>query len=130
MTNNWLYLKDGTALPNPAKGTNSITISTMVDGGRNVLGDFVGAPIGKDKISIDYQFPPMSDSEVRDFLNLFNREKKGKFVNTFMLYDPREGTWVEKTMYVSDRTLSPGTINKKTLIPNYWGNITLSLVEV
>lgn len=130
MSNYWLQTIDGVKLPEPLFGSNNITISTLVDGGRNINGTFIGSTIGNDKISIEYSFPKLSPEEYQNLLKIFDRRQGGKFVNSFYIFDPRINDWVEKEMYVSDRTGTPCMLNKSTLKPNGWRDISLSLVEV
>ena len=39
----WIETAGGVALPAPEMGSGGVTISTVVDGGRNANGDFIGA---------------------------------------------------------------------------------------
>lgn len=127
---NWLETTSGFVLPAPIMGSNNMTISTLVDGGRNVYGNFVGSVIGNDKLSIDLSFPNLSPEEFKNLLRIFDRRYGGSFVNEFKVFDPRENDWVVKKMYVGDRSGRPIRLDRKTCRPIKWADVKAKLVEV
>lgn len=126
----WIETTSGFVLPNPVMGSSGLTISTMVDGGRNVEGNFVGSVIGLDKLSIDIEFVNLTSEQFKNFLRLFDRSYGGSFVNEFRIFDPRENNWVVKKMYVGDRSGRPIKFNKETVRPAKWTDVKAKLVEV
>lgn len=130
MSHVWIQTAGGIEIPCPLNGSSGISISTMVDGGRNTLGRFVGSVIGDDKLSVDLEFPALSPQEMKAFLNLFNRSAGGKFVNRFIVFDPRVNDWVTKEMYVGDRSGRPLLLDQATGKPMRWADVKTKLVEV
>lgn len=127
---NWIETSNGIVLPTPIIGSSGLTISTLVDGGRNANGKFVGAVIGNDKLSIDLEFVSLSPEEFMNFLNIFDSNNGGNFVNEFKIFDPRVNDWVSKEMYVGDRTGRPIKLDRNTGRPLRWKDIKAKLVEV
>lgn len=127
----WIETDTGIALPAPQLGSGKVSISTLVDGGRNAAdGTFVGSVIGDDKLKIELQFFKLAPAEMQRFLALFDRKQGGHFVNTFRVFDPRVNDFVYKQMYVGDRSGTPYLVGKTTLRPAYWRDVTANLVEV
>ena len=119
------------ALPAPELGSGKVSVSTLVDGGRNAAdGTFIGSVIGDDKLKIELQFFKLSPDQMQRFLAIFDRQQGGRFVNTFRVFDPRANDFVYKQMYVGDRSGTPYLVDKTTLRPAYWRDVTANLVEV
>ena len=119
----------GIALPSPIVGGYDLSLSTLVDGGRNAQGQFVGQVIGDDKLKITGSFGNLTQEEFQRFLRLFDRNFGGAFVQRFTVFDPRVGDFVVKEMYVGDRTgkaLALDGLHRPTM----WGDIKASLIEV
>lgn len=117
-------------MPAPALGSGQITISTLVDGGRNTQGDFIGTVIGDDKLKIALNFPDLRPEQMRTLLTIFDRKQGGHFVNTFRVFDPRVNDYVYMQMYVGDRTGTPYIVDKATMRPAYWRDVQANLIEV
>ena len=127
---NWIETTSGVVLPTPIMGSSGLTISTLVDGGRNANGKFVGSVIGEDKLSIDLEFINLSPEEFKNFLRIFDSNRGGSFVNEFRIFDPRINDWTTKEMYVGDRSGRPLKLDKQTGRPLKWGDIKAKLVEI
>lgn len=125
----WIDTAAGVPLPAPEMGSGKVSFSTLVDGGRNAAGDFIGSVIGNDKMTIECKFGHLSPEEFQNLLTIFDRSQGGKFVNEFIVYDPRVGTRVRKKMYVGDRSGTPYAVNPLTMTPGYWKDITIKLIE-
>ena len=130
MNNTWIQTKSGVVLPPPALGSSKISISTLVDGGRNANGKFVGSVIGDDKLKIDLQWDVLTPEQFMSLLNIFDRKKGGRYVNDFLVYDPRYNAFRTITMYVGDRSGTPYLVDSSTMLPRWIKDVTANLVEV
>lgn len=126
----WIETSGGIALPAPAYESGKVTISTIVDGGRNAEGNFIGSVVGDDKLKVECRFPVLKPDEMKRLLNIFNREKGGKFVQTFRVFDPRENDFVYLEMYVGDRSGTPIKVNPNTMRPEFWKDVQANLIQV
>lgn len=127
----WIETKTGVALPAPTLGNGTVSIATMVDGGRSTAnGCFVGSVIGDDKLTIDCTFEHLTPEELQRLLCIFDRQQGGRFINDFRVYDPRVQDFVVKTMYVGDRSATPYAVSPQTFRPGYWKGCKVKLVEV
>lgn len=126
----WIETAEGIALPSPALESGDISISTIVDGGRNTNGDFIGQVIGNDKLKINVSFKALSPEQMKTFLALFDRRQGGKFVHKFRVFDPRINDFVYMDMYVGDRSGTPYMVDKTDWKPRYWINVGTSLTEI
>ncbi len=126
----WIEREGGLAVPAPDWGSNEVTISTLVDGGRNQNGSFIGQVIGEDKYSVQLKFGQLTNGEIQRFLALFDRRQGGAFTGRFRVFDPRVNgfRWLE--MYVGDRKGTPYLVNSRTDRPAFWRNVTAALIEV
>lgn len=97
----WIETADGIAVPPPALGSGTVTISSAVDGARNGNGDFIGQIIGDDKFKIECSFQLLYPEEMMNLLKIFDRRRGGKFINTFRVFDPRVNDFVYMDMYVA-----------------------------
>lgn len=115
------------AFPEPS--TYSSQTSTIVDGGRNVKGEYIGSVVREDiaKISMTWNFISVDDWAT--LLSKFSSATGGNFVNdvTFFLQDT--GTWVTRKMYVSDRKANVFLRDELGNIRGYT-NVSLNLIEV
>jgi hypothetical protein len=126
----WIEIDGGVAIPAPDLGSGKISISTLVDGGRNQNGNFIGQPIGNDKLKVEMKFTMLSSQEMMNFLKLFDRSQGGSFVNRFRVFDPRINGYTYLTMYVGDRSGTPYMVNPQTLRPSFWKDVTANLIQV
>lgn len=120
----FLYV-NGTAFPYPNKESGLQTQTTLVNGGRNASGVFVGQKIGRDQSKVELQWASMDAQTWAKLLQIF----EANFVNTVTYYDMTKGTIISRKMYVSDRTASPRTINPDTGVWLTVKNCSLSLVD-
>lgn len=127
----WVTTTSGIAIPEPAFDSGNITISTMVNAGRNANGEFIGQVIGNDKLKIELNWGALSPTQFKALLALFDRKQGGKFVNTFRVYDPRTMSYRNLTMYVGDRSGKPIMVdNPGSGHPKWWVDIQANLIEV
>lgn len=127
---NWIQHPSGITIPQPAYGSGLITLATLVDGGRNQNGKFIGQVIGDDKLKVEITFAALKPEEVKIFLSLFDRRVGGKFAQTFTVYDPVLMDYRDCLMYVGDRTMRPFNLNVLTGHPEWFLNIKANLIEV
>lgn len=126
----WIETDGGVTIPAPDIGSGKISISTLVDGGRNQNGNFIGQPIGNDKLKVEMKFTMLSSEEMKNFLRIFDRSQGGSFVNHFRVFDPRINNYTYLTMYVGDRSGIPYMVNPQTLRPSFWKDVTANLIQV
>ncbi|HWQ98930.1 MAG TPA: DUF6711 family protein [Clostridia bacterium] len=126
----YLQTAEGIVIPAPAFGSGGFTIATNVDGARNESGNFVGQVVGDDKFKIECSFAHMTPDELQSFLKIWDRKQGGKFVNDFIVFDPRINDFRTLRMYVGDRSGRPYLINKTTSRPTFWVDIKANLIEV
>lgn len=124
----WIETAGGVTLPAPEMGSGGVTISTVVDGGRNANGDFIGSVVGDDKLKIELNFEMLSPLEMKKLLAVFDRKQGGQFVNRFRVFDPRVNDFVWMDMYVGDRTGVP--IFMQQGLPAAWGQVKANLIQV
>lgn len=126
----WIETASGIALPAPALGSGKITISTLVDGGRNTNGDFIGSVVGDDKLKIEMNFSVLRPEEMQRLLAVFDRRQGGRFVQRFRVFDPRANDFVWLDMYVGDRSGTPYLVDPVSLRPSFWKDVQANLVQV
>ena len=129
MGNQWIKTSAGVVLPAPALGSGKLSISTIVDGGRNTQGVFVGSVIGNDKLKIDLNWGSLSPTQFQALLAVFDRQQGGKFVNEFEVYDPRFNAFRKIKMYVGDRSGTPYMVGGDGL-PVFIRDVQANLIEV
>ena len=126
----WVETASGIALPTPALGSGKVTISTIVDSGRNTEGKFLGSVIGDDKLKVECKFAALSPEEMQRLLKIFDRRQGGSFVNRFRVFDPRVNDFVYMDMYVGDRSGFPYMVNSETMRPRFWKDVQANLIEI
>lgn len=126
----WIETAGGIALPAPAFGSGKVTISTMVDGGRNTNGDFIGSVVGDDKLKIECSFAALKPTEMMNLLKIFDRKQGGRFVNTFRVFDPRVNGFIYLDMYVGDRSGTPYLVDPNTMRPSFWKDVQANLIQI
>lgn len=126
----WVETASGVVLPAPALGSGKVTISTIVDSGRNAEGNFLGSVVGDDKLKVECKFPALSPDEMQRLLRIFDRRQGGAFVNRFRVFDPRVNDYVYMDMYVGDRSGTPYTLDANTGKPRFWRDVQANLIEV
>ncbi len=127
----WVTTSGGIAIPEPGYGSGTVTLSTLVNAGRNANGKFVGQVIGADKMKVEMSWEVLSAAQLQTILRVFDRTQGGAFVNDFVVYDPRQMAYVSKKMYVGDRSGTPIMVSDPgTGDPKYWTGIKVDLIEV
>lgn len=127
----WVKTASGIEIPEPAFDSGQVTISTLVNAGRNAQGKFIGQVIGNDKLKVELSWKVLTPAQFRAVLQLFDRAQGGKFVNDFVVYDPRVNAYRTLTMYVGDRSGRPLMVaNPGTGHPKYWADVQANLIEV
>jgi hypothetical protein len=127
----WVKTASGIEIPEPAFDSGQVTISTLVNAGRNANGKFVGQVIGGDKLKIEMNWSVLSPEQFKALLRIWDRSQGGSFVNTFTVYDPRTMTYRSVKMYVGDRNGTPIMVDAPgTGHPKWWTNIQANLIEV
>lgn len=114
-------------VPEPSEYT--ATTATIVDSARNAEGYMIGAVIRDDvaKISMSYKYITVSDWAT--LLSKFSPARGGKFTNTVTFFCQDTNSWLEREMYVSDRTAKIFKRDHNGDIQGYLG-ATLSLIEI
>lgn len=102
---------DGEDFPWPDWEQGMQTASSLVDGGRNVDGVFIGRQVGRNQSKIQLQWYILPASVWGRMLQKFDPEHGGKFINPVSYYDMAAMQITTRNMYVSDRTASPLTID-------------------
>lgn len=123
----WIETASGIALPAPEMGSGGVTIATVVDGGRNANGDFIGSVVGEDKLKIEMNFEILTPAQMKQLLAVFDRNQGGQFVNRFRVYDPRVQDFVMMDMYVGDRSGVPLVLQQT---PVAWQQVKANLIQV
>lgn len=119
-------------MPARAYGSGEFEVETLVDGGRDGNGFFVGSVIGEDKCKLSCAYPPLSNELAHIVFSAFHRPSGGKFVVWAKFYDIRINDVVIKEMYVGNRKGAPIkwgddiVPNSKTL----WLGVEANLIEV
>lgn len=116
---------NGVDLKDPS--TYDAQTSTLVDGGRNTEGYFVGDVIRYDMAKIEASWKILSDVEWSNILKLFNPVYGGNFINQVTFLDQVTNTYITREMYVSDRKTGIKLMNGSKI---YYQNPSISLIEV
>lgn len=118
-------------LPVPAEGGVTMEIQTIVDDARNATGNFIGTPVGQDKVKLNIKYPPLDDAELQSVLAPFDRERGGTYKVFVEYYDPRTRTRMVRQMYVGDRSFDPWIVESARVgRPKKWINCQCNLIEV
>lgn len=119
-----LVTVDGRAFPEPS--TYNATTATIVDSGRNISGEVIGAVVRSDVAKIELTWRYLTAKQWADVI--------GPFTNSFMcsvrFFNQATAEYTTRTMYVSDRTASMWRRHPETGEVMGYLNCALSLVEV
>ena len=127
----WVTTSTGIEIPAPAIDSGNVTISTLVNAGRNANGKFIGQVIGDDKLKIEMTWGALTADQMQAMLRIWDRAQGGKFVNTFTVYDPRRMAYRSIKMYVGDRQGKPMMVDNPGVgHPKYWSGVQANLIEV
>ena len=111
----------------PEPSAYSGNTSTLVDSSRNVAGKMVGSVIRDDVSKVEISWKYLTVEQWAGILNCFHG--KDKFVNSVTFFDQREGYWITKDMYVSDRKANLFRRDPSTGAVAGWVDVSLSLIE-
>lgn len=119
---------DGYDLPEPSAYSGNT--STLVDGGRNVEGVFVGAVIRDDVAKVEMQWSYLTAEQWSSILKLFKISSGGNFVRNVTFFDQVENAYATREMYVGDRSAPMWRRDSNTGKVLGWTDCALSLIEV
>ncbi len=125
---NFLVKIGNIELPEPS--AYSANTATIVDSGRNVNGVTVGAVIREDVSKVELSWRYLTVEQWSNILRLFSMSQGGRFFNSVTFFDQSMGSYITKTMYVSDRKAGMWRRNPETKEVMGWVDCKLSLVEV
>lgn len=114
--------------PEPSKYSGNT--STLVDSSRNVEGRMVGSVVRDDVAKIEISWRYLTVEQWARIQKCFRESAGGKFINLVSFFDQSVGGWVEKEMYVSDRTSGLWRRHPVTGDVLGWTDCALSLIEV
>lgn len=115
--------------PIPAPSVYNATCSTVVDSGRNVNGEYIGAVIREDVAKVEMTWKFISAEDWAAVLQLFLSKYGGSFINDVTFFNQTINDWETREMYVSDRTAGIYLRDKNGAIRGYT-NPRIALVEV
>jgi len=114
---------NGHALPPPKRGVN-VTVTTVVDAGRNANGVVVGQRIGRDQYKIDaLEWPWLTAQQWHDILTWM---KDFYFNVTFV--DPVSGNVKTLKMYCGDRKGEPYYLDGQSR-PTHYKDCKVNLID-
>ena len=128
MAKNYIELADGRQLPPISTGGGASEIATAVTGGRNTSNVFIGQPVGDDKIRFNPKWNVLTGEEMTYLLSLFDKDRKGKFIQDFRVFDPRANDFVVMTLYVGNRKQEIYHTDENG-IPTRYVNVSFPLIE-
>ncbi|WFR56381.1 hypothetical protein QA584_22625 [Anaerocolumna sp. AGMB13025] len=116
---------NGKSFPSPDIGLN-FEVATLVNGGKNANGEFVGQKIGRDQYKIDnLQWFYLDAATWSKILKEFD-----KFAVSVRFPDMVNNTWITLLMYPGNRTAVPsGEINKSTGLPIAYKNCKVNIID-
>ena len=112
----------------PEPSSYSGNTSTLVDSGRNVLGEMVGSVIRADVSKVEISWKYLTVAQWSRILQCFN--SKDNFINVVSFFDQSKGDWNEKKMYVNDRKAGMWRRDPNNGDVLGWTDCSLSLIEV
>lgn len=125
MLSNGFIVVEGIKFPYPNIDSGLQTQVTMVDGGRNLSGVFIGRRVGRDQSKIELEWYSMEAQLWASLLQIFEKQ----FVARVEYYDMVAGKVIMRKMYVSDRSARPGRCDPLTGAWLYAKDCKLSLVD-
>ena len=112
----------------PEPSTYSANTSTLVDSGRNVLGEMVGSVIRDNVAKIEISWRYLTVEQWAGIQQCF--KGNDKFVNLVEFFDQSAGGWIQRKMYVSDRKAGMWRRNPTNGEILGWADCSLSLIQV
>lgn len=118
------YLRiNGIELPPPKRGVK-VTVSTVVNAGRNANGVVVGQKIGRDLYKIDeLEWPWLTADQWHSILSAFSNF----FVNVTII-DPATLEYRTVKMYPGDRSAEPYWLDEAD-VPTHYTNCRVNLID-
>ena len=116
---------NGSRYPYPSIESGLQTQSTLVSGGLNNEGVFIGQRVGRDKSKVELEWKIMDAQTWTSLLQQFEH----KFVSAIEYYDMAKGAVIVRYMYVNDRTASPFRIDSATGIWLIARDCKLNLID-
>lgn len=113
----------------PEPSTYSANTATLVDAARNAEGRMTGAVVRDDMAKADMTWNFLTVEQWSTINKLFKQGRGGKFFNDVTFFDQTEGTWITRSMYVSDRNGGIPKCDSETGIPIGWQGCRLALIE-
>lgn len=117
---------DGYDFPEPS--AYSANTSTLVDSGRNVLGEMVGSVIRDDISKIEISWKYLTVEQWSRILQCFTGAEN--FINEVYFFDQTKGDWTTKRMYVNDRKSGLWRRDPRNGNVLGWTDCSLALIEV
>jgi len=115
---------NGKSFPSPDIGLN-FEIATLVNGGKNANGEFVGQKVGRDQYKIDnLQWFYLDAVTWSEMLKEFQ-----KFVVTVRFPDMVNNSWITLVMYPGNRTAVPIDIDSNTELPAAYKNCKVNIID-
>ncbi len=123
MANSFITV-NGKAFPSPDVGLN-FEVATLVNGGKNADGTFVGQKVGRDQYKVDNLQWFSLDAEtwssmLKEFSNYFVIVKFPDMVNN---------AWATLLMYPGNRTAEPQEIDSDTGLPSKYKNCKVNIID-
>lgn len=114
---------NGVDIPTPKRGV-SIVVSTAVDAGRNVNGEVVGQPVGRDLYKIDgLEWPWLTAAQWRTLLSAIS-----SFFFNVTFTDPVTNSRRTIEMYCGDRSAEPYWLDSSGS-PTHYLNCKVNFVD-
>lgn len=123
MANSFITV-NGKSFPSPDIGAG-FEIATLVNGGKNANGEFVGQKVGRDQYKIDnLQWTYLDAVTWSNILKEFN-----KFAVTVKFPDMVNNKWTTLLMYPGNRTALPCELDKSTGLPSAYKNCKVNIID-
>lgn len=104
------------------------TTTTIVDGGRNTEGYFIGDVIRDDLAKVEASWKVLTATEWSLILKIFDIKSGGSFVVSVTFFSQTDNAYVTRDMYISDRKANVYVKQSNGRV--VWLNPSFSLVEV
>ncbi len=115
---------NGKSFPSPDIGLN-FEVATLVNGGKNANGEFVGQKVGRDQYKIDsLQWFCLDAATWSDILKEFR-----KFVVIVKFPDMVNNSWITLSMYPGNRTAKPMDSNGPGGLPSYYKECKVNIID-
>lgn len=115
---------NGKSFPSPDIGLN-FEVATLVNGGKNANGEFVGQKIGRDQYKIDnLQWFYLDAVTWSNILKEFS-----KFAVTVKFPDMVNNSWITLLMYPGNRTAVPFETDSITGLPTFYKTCKVNIID-